>query len=299
MAHNPKISVPAAFFPSYDVLRPREQSAPFVLSSPHSGRLYPREFLELTKLDPLTLRKSEDCYVDRLLEPVAALGAPLISARFPRAYLDLNREPYELDPQLVDEPLPAHANTQSIRVAGGLGTVARIVADGEEIYRAPLPLSHVLERIEQLYFPFHGELGRLVEDTRQMFGYAVLFDCHSMPSSAMSPGAGLRPDIVIGDRYGAAADPRLSLLVRDCFVRRGFKVQMNRPYAGGFITEHHGRPARGVHALQLEVNRGLYVDERTFAQKTSFKQLQITLKSAFEELISAIPALFDMRIAAE
>ena len=143
-------TVPAAFFPSYDVLRPRQQTAPFVFSSPHSGRLYPQEFLAQSRLDPLALRKSEDCYVDQLFRGVANCGAPLISARFPCAYLDLNREPYELDPELVDDPLPAHANTQSLRVAGGLGTVARIVADGESIYRERLSLLEVLTRIDQL-----------------------------------------------------------------------------------------------------------------------------------------------------
>ncbi len=292
-------TVPAAFFPSYDVLSPRTQSAPFVFCSPHSGRTYPREFLAHSRLDPNTLRRSEDCYVDRLFECVATLGAPLISARFPRAYLDLNREPYELDPDLVNDPLPAHANTQSIRVAGGLGTVARIVADGEEIYHERLSLSHVLARIEQLYFPFHGELTRLIEATSEMFGYAILIDCHSMPSAAMTPGGGSRPDIVIGDRFGASADPRLSLLVRDAFLKRGFKVQMNRPYAGGYITEHHGRPVRGVHAIQLEINRGLYVNELTFQPTSGFQALEAALRDIVRHLFGAAPALLGYRAAAE
>lgn len=292
-------SVPAAFFPSYDVLAPRVQLAPFVFSSPHSGRVYPPEFLAISRLDPNTLRSSEDCYVDVLFQSVASLGAPLISARFPRAYLDLNREPYELDPDLVEEPLPAHANTQSIRVAGGLGTVARIVADGEEIYRNRLSLRHVLSRIEQLYFPFHTELTRLVDQTREVFGYAVLIDCHSMPSAAMTPGGGSRPDIVVGDRFGASADPRVSLIVRDAFIKRGFKVQMNRPYAGGYITEHQGRPARGVHAVQLEINRGLYVDEPTFEPTRGFDVLQKAINDIVRELFADIPGLLDYRAAAE
>ena len=292
-------TVPAAFFPSYDVLRPRQQTAPFVFSSPHSGRLYPQEFLAQSRLDPLALRKSEDCYVDQLFRGVANCGAPLISARFPRAYLDLNREPYELDPELVDDPLPAHANTQSLRVAGGLGTVARIVADGESIYRERLSLLEVLTRIDQLYFPFHSELNRLIDGTRSQFGYAVLIDCHSMPSSAMTPGGGARPDIVIGDRYGASADPRLSALIRDAFVKRGYKVQMNRPYAGGYITEHHGRPVRGVHAVQLEINRGLYVDEQTFVASNGYAGLEATLAEVAAELCMLVPAMFEYRAAAE
>ncbi len=275
------------------------QTAPFVFSSPHSGRVYPDEFLALSRLDPQTLRKSEDCFVDRLFRAVAGLGAPLLSARFPRAYLDLNREPYELDPELVDEPLPAHANTQSIRVAGGLGIVARIVADGENIYRERLSLASVLARIDKLYFPFHGELNRLIENTRSQFGYAVLVDCHSMPSAAMTPGGGPRPDIVIGDRYGASADPHLSALIRDAFAKRGYKVQMNRPYAGGYITEHQGRPVRGVHAVQLEINRGLYINEQTFTENSGYPGLEAALSAIAAELFRTVPALFEYRAAAE
>ena len=299
MHDQPTHSVPAAFFPSFDVLSPRVQSAPFVFSSPHSGSLYPPEFLAMSRLDPQTLRRSEDCFVDSLFRPAAELGAPMISARFPRAYLDLNREPYELDPELVDEPLPPHANTQSIRVAGGLGTVARIVADGEEIYSTPLSLESVLDRIEHLYFPFHAELSRLVSATREAFGYSVLVDCHSMPSSAMAPGGAQRPDIVIGDRFGASADPRLTLLVRDAFQDRGLKVQLNRPYAGGYITEHHGRPARGMHAVQLEINRGLYMNEMTFERNDGYAALEKAIVEIAAELFGAVPALLDYRTAAE
>ncbi|MFN0218655.1 MAG: N-formylglutamate amidohydrolase [Hyphomicrobium sp.] len=291
--------VPDAFFPSFDVLSPRIQSAPFVFSSPHSGRIYPEVFLAMSRLDPLTLRRSEDCFVDKIFQCVASLGAPLLSARFPRAYLDLNREPYELDPDLVSEPLPAHANSMSIRVAGGLGTVARIVADGEHIYRGRLNLGHVLARIEQLYFPFHNELTRLVETTRQTFGYAILIDCHSMPSSAMTPGGGARPDVVIGDRFGASCDPRFSHLVRDEFHKRGFKVQMNRPYAGGYITEHHGQPTRCTHALQLEINRGLYLHEPTMTESAGYDTLQYAIQDIAANLFELTPLLFERQAAAE
>ena len=299
MSSTAEDAIPDAFFPSFDVLSPRQQTAAFVFSSPHSGRAYPRQFLAQSRLDPLTLRRSEDCYVDRLFQSVAKLGAPLISARFPRAYLDLNREPYELDPELVSEPLPPHANTMSIRVAGGLGTVARIVSDGENIYRGRLSLSHVLSRIEQLYFPFHNELTRLVETTRRAFGFVVLIDCHSMPSSAMTPGGGARPDVVIGDRFGASADQRLAHLVREEFQKRGFKVQMNRPYAGGFITEHHGQPHRGAHALQLEINRGLYLHEATLTESAGYDALEQAIDEIAGELFLLAPQLFDRQAAAE
>ncbi len=299
MPSNDRIAVPKAFFPSFEVLSPAVQTAPFVFSSPHSGRYYPAEFLAQSRLDPKTLRKSEDCFVDRLFHNVAQLGAPLLCAKFPRAYLDLNREPYELDPALVDEPLPEHANTQSIRVAGGLGTVARVVADGEEIYRDPLPLSQVLARIDQLYFPFHAQLTALIEATLGQFGYAILIDCHSMPSAAMTPGTAPRPDVVIGDRFGASADPRLSQLVRETLTSLGYEVQMNRPYAGGYITEHHGRPSHGVHALQLEINRGLYLNEKTLEESVDFSELQADLTRLATTLFAKAPSLFELRAAAE
>ena len=292
-------AVPNAFFPSFEVLVPAVQTAPFVFSSPHSGRIYPAEFLAQSRLDPQTLRKSEDCFVDKLFRSVATFGAPLLSARFPRAYLDLNREPYELDPELVSEALPEHANTQSIRVVGGLGTVARIVADGEEIYRQRLSLKAVLTRIDQLYFPFHAQLARLVEETRRRFGYAILIDCHSMPSAAMTPGGGARPDFVIGDRFGAAADSRLSQMVRDTLHGLGYDVQMNRPYAGGYITEHHGRPAHGVHALQIEINRGLYLNEMTLEENSGYAALQSDIAAIASQLFATVPALFEVRTAAE
>lgn len=291
--------IPSAFFPSYSVIRPFPQTVPFVLSSPHSGRVYPQEFVAETRLDPVTLRRSEDCLVDQLFAGVGNLGAPLISAIFPRAYLDLNREPYELDPELVSEPLPAHANAHSIRVASGLGTVARIVADGEPIYPGTLSLATVLARIEQLYFPFHRELNALLTETARGFGYAVLLDCHSMPSAAMSPGSGNRPDIVLGDRFGVSADSDVTAALRDSFEARGFKVQMNRPYAGGYITEHYGRPGRGFHAVQIEINRGLYLHERTLEPSRNFRALQRALTEICAEIFTIVPDLVERPAAAE
>lgn len=290
----------AEFDPPFTIVRPERQTSGFVFSSPHSGRVYPKSFLGASRLDPATLRKSEDCFVDELFAGMPGLGAPLIAANFPRAFLDLNREPYELDPELVEDPLPAHANTQSVRVAGGLGTVARIVADGEEIYYERLSLDEVMNRINKLYFPFHGALSSLVEQAALAFGYAVLIDCHSMPSTAAVTGGGPRPDVVIGDRFGAASDSRLSRLVRDAFAKRGYDVQMNRPYAGGFITEHHGKPSRGIHALQVEINRGLYLDERRFSRAQGFGELEADLRSIFQDLMAAAAQLFGpYRAAAE
>jgi N-formylglutamate amidohydrolase len=292
-------SIPPELQPPYLVTEPAQQVAPFVLCSPHSGSVYPPDFLAISRLNPHALRKSEDCFVDELFLPIAAEGAPLIAARFPRAYLDVNREPYELDPELFHGPLPDYANTQSVRVAGGLGTIARIVADGEEIYRSKLPLAMGLARVEQLYIPFHAALSELIEATRQRFGYAILIDCHSMPSAAMAPAGGPRPDVVLGDRFGASADCKITRFLKDVLVGLGYEVQMNRPYAGGYITEHYGRPARDVHAVQIEVNRGLYLNELTLRPTAAFAQLQGDLKSIAGPLFHELPALLERRAAAE
>lgn len=286
--------------PPFRVVAPREQTAPFVLCSPHSGRVYPSHFLAQSRLDPLTLRKSEDGYVDTLFAHVATIGAPLIAAEFPRAFLDLNREAYELDPELFDEPLPDYANTQSVRVIGGLGTIARIVADGEPIYRSPLSLSAALARVELLYKPFHAALADLLAQTRDRFGYAILIDCHSMPSASPLHGNHqTRPDFVIGDRFGGSCDSRLTRLTRDVLTGLGYDVQLNRPYAGGYITEFYGRPARRCHALQLEINRGLYLDEATMRPTAGFVELERHLTILTSRLVKEIPLVFERRAAAE
>jgi N-formylglutamate amidohydrolase len=293
-----RASIAAELTPGFTVIEPAEQAAPVVFCSPHSGRIYPKVLLERSRLDAHGLRKSEDCFVDELFAGVASLGAPLIAARFPRAYLDVNREPYELDPELFNEALPPFANAQSIRVAGGLGTIARIVADGEEIYRQPPPLAAALERIDRLYKPFHAELRRLIERTRRRFGFALLIDCHSMPSASMSHAAA-RPDIVLGDRFGASCNARVTRVVREAAAQLGYQVSLNRPYAGGFITEHYGRPGAGVHALQLEINRVLYLNEGTLRRTAHFATLQRDLMALSRHVFDALPSFLERRDAAE
>lgn len=285
--------------PPFTIDMPLGSPSPFILCSPHSGRVYTEHFLASSRLDPVSLRRSEDYYVDDLLAPAAALGAPLIAARFPRAYLDVNREPYELDPELFLDVLPDWANAQSIRVVGGLGTIARIVADGEEIYREPLRLEDALIRIDRLYWPFHKALESLIENARRNFGYAVLLDCHSMPSSLVAQSPGQRPDIVLGDRFGTSCDPRLTRFMRGATAALGFDVQMNRPYAGGYITEHYGRPLRGVHAIQIEINRGLYVNERTLAKTAGFSPLAANLARLAARIFAEVPTLMERKAAAE
>ncbi len=287
------------FTPCYALLNPDRVTTPVVFCSPHSGRHYPETFLTQSRLDPLTLRRSEDCFVDILFEPAAAYGAPLLAALFPRAYLDVNREPFELDPTLFKEPLPDYANPQSPRVLGGLGTIARIVGDGTEIYDGQLTLDVALARIEGLYEPFHQVLRDLIDESRRRFGRAILVDCHSMPSnSAGSPSRG-RPDIVLGDRFGTACDPLVLSFVQDAFESLGYEVHINRPYAGGFITEHYGRPSRGVDALQIEINRGLYLDERSLEPVRGFDVLRRDIERVIQRLVNELPDDRETQAAAE
>jgi N-formylglutamate amidohydrolase len=254
--------------PPFEVVAPGVQRLPMVFNSPHSGRCYPAAFLAASRLDERAIRRSEDSFVDELFRPVVDLGAPLLHANFPRAWLDVNREPYELDPKMFEGSLPAYANIRSVRVAGGLGTIARIVAESEEIYARPLPVDEGLQRIDAVYKPYHRALRELLVETHRRFGIAVLLDCHSMPSTVRGGHGRLRPDIVLGDRYGTSCASELTELAAQYLARLGYSVARNKPYAGGFITEHYGQPGRGFHAMQIEINRCLYMDERTF-QKTA------------------------------
>jgi N-formylglutamate amidohydrolase len=268
--HEPELA------PPFEVIEPDELLSPLVFSSPHSGRVYPARFLAAARLDALSLRRSEDAYVDELFASGRAVGAPMLRALFPRAYLDLNREPLELDPKLFDGPLPSFANVRSLRVAAGLGTIPRVAADAREIYRGRLSLDEGLRRIEALYKPYHAVLHDLMARASRRFGVAVLVDCHSMPSTNArdsvfaSRADRRRVDFVIGDRYGASAAAGVVYSVEERLRERGYSVHRNRPYAGGFITEHFGRPTTGWHALQIEVSRGLYMDEATLEKSARF-----------------------------
>ncbi|MDX3929282.1 MAG: N-formylglutamate amidohydrolase [Shinella sp.] len=261
----------------FEVLEPISQRVPLVFNSPHSGRRYPQGFLEQSRLDALSIRRSEDHYVDELFSAATALGAPMLVAHFPRAFLDVNREPYELDPRMFEGSLPPYANISSMRVAGGLGTVPRVVAENMEIYRRRFPVAEALDRVENIYKPYHACLRRLVVRTHVAFGFSVLVDCHSMPGNIRVSSNGARADFIIGDRYGTSASAELSRTAMHLLEDMGFTVVRNKPYAGGFITEHYGRPARGLHALQIEVNRALYVDEATLEKKPDFALLQESL----------------------
>lgn len=273
------MTVPGVFEsgPAFEVVRPLQQTVPVVFNSPHSGRDYPAAFLAASRLDAATIRRSEDGFVDELFRPAVAMGAPLLRALFPRAWLDVNREPFELDPRMFAGPLPAYANSRSTRVTGGLGTIPRVVADNEEIYAAPMPIADGLARIDEVYMPYHQALRGLVDTTVGAFGAALLIDCHSMPSSVRAANLRGRPDIVLGDRHGTSCSAELSDAAEGILVRLGYDVSRNRPYAGGYITEHYGRPGNGVHALQIEVNRALYLNERTLERTGGFPRLLANL----------------------
>ncbi len=301
--HEPELN------PPFEVVEPARLTCPLVFSSPHSGNVYPRRFLEAARLEEAVLRRSEDAFVDHLFSGVVALGAPLIKARFPRAFLDLNREPYELDPRMFDGTLPSFANTRSLRVAGGLGTIARVAAQAQEIYARRIPVEEAIERIEKLYKPYHACLAKLIERARRVFGIAVLVDCHSMPSNIRRPGYTPlfgdlsppgRPDFVVGDRFGTSCSADFVDAVEQELRRCGYVVQRNKPYAGGYITEHYGNPANDCHAMQIEVSRPLYMDESSVSRGEMFAAVAKDLATAASVLGEAVARRGDRpRAAAE
>jgi len=259
--------------PAFETVKPRRLTAPVVFNSAHSGRDYPQRFLEMTRLDELSIRQSEDAYVDELFGRAPHLGTPLLRAHFPRAYLDVNREPWELDPQMFEEPLSDRFNTNSPRVAAGLGTLARVVAENKPIYRTRLTLDDARMRIEGIYLPYHATLQHLLSDAVASFGTALLIDAHSMPRIART-GDRLAPDIVLGDRYGTTCGSPIVDLCEMVFAGAGLRVARNRPYAGGFIARTYGRPQHRIHALQIEISRHLYMDEVTLEKNEGFNAIR-------------------------
>jgi len=256
-----------------EVVAPAVRTLPFVYASPHSGRLYPAEFVGEARLDPVSLRRSEDFMVDELFAGAPGLGAPLVKALFPRSYCDPNREPYELDPAMFEDELPPFANTTSQRVVGGLGTIARVVGAGQEIYRRKLTFAEAERRIATCYRPYHRTVAEQVERTAELFGFAVLIDCHSMPSvgGPRDHDQGLaRPDVVLGDRFGGSCATIVTDAAERAFRALGYRIVRNAPYAGGFVTQHYGRPRAGRHALQIEINRALYMDEARLEPRADF-----------------------------
>jgi len=280
--------------PTLEILAADRQTTPLVLASPHSGTNYPPDLIAASRLDPLNLRRSEDSYVDEIFGAGPDLGAPMLKARFARAYLDPNREPFELDPTMFEDALPDFVNRHSPRVRVGLGTIARVVASGEEIYARKLRFAEALQRIERLYRPYHNALTQLVEATRSRFGFYLLLDCHSMPSTTLPQRGGLgrgRVDIVLGDCHGTSCDPIVADTAQHILVDKGYAVVRNAPYAGGFTTTHYGKPNDGGHCLQIEIGRGLYMDERSYERKPFFAHLTKDMRDLTLALARIDPAL--------
>ncbi len=278
--------------PAFEVARPHGTTAPILLASPHSGRVYPANFVESARLDPVTLRRSEDAFVDELYAGAVELGIPMIRAHFPRAYLDPNREPWELDPDMFDGPLPRHVNADSPRVAAGLGTLARVVTDGQDIYRHKLPYAEAEWRVRTYYDPYHAALRGLIDETRRRFGYCLLIDCHSMPSvgGPMDADRGRRrADFVLGDCHGTSCAGAVVHAVEQTLNRLGYRVGRNIPYSGGFTTRHYGSPHTGIHALQVEVNRDLYMDEKAITRNANLPRLRENLTELVRQLAGLDP----------
>lgn len=271
----------------WESLLPDPQSMPAVFASPHSGADYPPEFVAASRLDSLTLRKSEDSFVDEIFAAAPGHGAPLLRAFFPRAFLDPNREPFELDPEMFADQLPSYINSHSARVMAGIGTIARVVTSGEIIYKDKLKFAEAADRINTYYRPYHRELQKLIEQTRERFGFCLLIDCHSMPSVGgpidRDPGA-RRADFVLGDCFGTSCTQELTDKAEAVLRGMGYQVVRNNPYSGGYTTVHYGRPAAKVHALQIEINRALYMDETKIEPTPQMAELAERMGTLIAEL---------------
>ena len=290
---NAAMDLPVPTLP-FAVLRPDRQTAPVVIASPHSGRDYPADFLAAARLDALGLRRSEDSFVDELFAAAPEHGMPLLSATFPRAFCDPNREQWELDPAMFDDKLPAWVNTTSPRVGAGLGTIARIVSSGQSIYRGKLSFAEAERRVRCCWEPYHAALRDLIGATMREFGTCMLIDCHSMPTHGGGGRNGeAAADFVLGDAHGTACAPRAVRLVERVLSGLGYTVRRNDPYSGGYVTRHYGRPREHVHVLQIEMSRGIYMDEalierieRFGSVRRDITMLIATLAAESQELLT-------------
>lgn len=275
-----------------EVHHPLRQTIPLIVASPHSGRDYPPDFLSAARLDPLSLRRSEDSFVDALFSAAPGLGAPLLTASFPRAFCDPNREKWELDPTMFEEPLPPWVNTTSARVGAGLGTIPRVVASGEPIYARKLRFKEAQRRVETYWEPYHDALTALISGTRALFGAALLLDCHSMPAQTTPGAARARgADMILGDAHGTACAPRITRCIEQILTELGYTVRRNDPYAGGYVTRNYGRPREGVHVVQLELARGLYMNEALIEPLPRFATVQRDVTTLLERLAASAPDL--------
>ena len=266
----------------FQLSRPGLLRSCVVYASPHSGADYTASFVKSSVLDRHAIRSSEDAFVDVLFDAAPGLGAPLLAARVPRAYVDLNRGPEELDPALIEG---VRRQGHNPRVASGLGVIPRVVANGRAIYRGKMPRTQAEQRIDRFWQPYHKMLQSLMDDAHARFGQAILVDCHSMPHEAMDGMTRTkrgRPDIVLGDRFGAAADGEIVDRIEAAFAAAGLNVARNTPFAGAYVTQAYGRPSSRQHAIQIEIDRALYMDEKRIRPNGGF--------SAFRGLMQQVTA---------
>ena len=265
--------------PPFKLMLPAAIESPVVVASPHSGRIYDADFMASTVLDSARIRSSEDAYVDVLLDRIPALGVPVLSAQMPRAFLDLNRAPEELDPAVIDD-VPRGA--MNPRVASGLGVIPRVVAQGRAIYSGKISHAEAQHRIDTFWRPYHRQLDVLMSNARDRFGQAILLDFHSMPHEAIEGTvvSGAPAQIVLGDRFGSSANAVLVDILEETLTDLGFRVARNAPFAGAYITQAYGHPERGWHAIQIEIDRSLYLDEGSIRPNTQFDVLQNTITEA-------------------
>ncbi len=273
----------SAYGSGHIVDHPTKWQAGIIFASPHSGSIYPQDLLDRTKLSAHQLRRNEDIFIDHLFHSVVAAGAPFLRALFPRVLVDVNRAEDELPPNWSTTLNQDQLTQTTPRAAAGLGVIPTYLSESLPIYVRLPDIQDVQTRLERLYYPYHQALRDLINQSKARFGRALLVDCHSMPGFA--PMGARRPDIILGDRFGTACHPDTLTQFRDLFAQAGYNVGVNYPYAGGHTTSHYGRPAEGVEAIQIEINRDLYVNPVTLKPKSGFIQLKEDLRSITCEIL--------------
>ena len=283
---------------AYDLIHPEQRTTSVVFASPHSGRDYPWTFLRRTRLDRQTIRSSEDAFVDQLFDSAPKYGAPFLRAGAPRCFVDLNRGPDELDPALIEGVVRQGHNP---RIASGLGVILRVVSVGRAIYDGKLTRDEAQRRIDLYWRPYHQMLERQLNEAHALFGEAILIDCHSMPHEAMdviARGVKKRPEVVIGDRFGAAASGEVVERIEASFAAAGLTVVRNAPFAGAYVVQSYGRPARGQHAVQIEIDRSLYMNEALVRPNGNFNAFRRLMRQVTAE-IAEIGRAEELPLAAE
>ena len=267
----------------YKLSSPLQQSNCVIFNSPHSGSIYTKKFTQLTDLSLQKLRSSEDLFVDQLFSPVVDLGSFMLSATFPRSFIDLNRDCEELDPLLIED-LTAYNDT--LKVSAGLGVIPRVVADQTPIYKRRLSIDDATKRLQGFYYPYHAKLKSLIKQTEASFKKVILLDCHSMPLSSVNLARKKDPvEVVLGDCFGRSCEPEIVMELKNLLTEVGFKVNLNKPFSGGFITKNYASPSNNIYVIQIEILRSLYSHEKQQTKNSEFLSIQNRLLGAIEQFI--------------